>query len=219
MNRKILMDETTTREKIFKSIRNALIEKTSVPFPNVDFESSVFLRLRESLDVTFAQEFTKVAGKFIYCENEADMAEKLKYLIDQNKLEEVFCIEERLRMLLNEHGIVLNETSTEFQNVKVGITLCEFLVSRLGSIMISSRQLSGRRLNVFPEIHIVVAYTSQLVPDLKDAFAQLKIKYQNVIPSMITVITGPSRTADIEKTLVLGAHGPKEIYVLLVESN
>jgi L-lactate dehydrogenase complex protein LldG len=219
MNRKILMDETTTREKIFKSIRNALIEKTSIPFPNVDFESSVFLPLRESLDVTFAQEFTKVAGKFIYCENEADMAEKLKYLIDQNKLEEVFCIEERLRMLLDEHGIVLNETATEFQNVKVGITLCEFLVSRLGSIMISSRQLSGRRLNVFPEIHVVVAYTTQLVPDLKDAFAQLKIKYQNVIPSMITVITGPSRTADIEKTLVMGAHGPKEIYVLLVESN
>lgn len=213
------MDETTTREKIFKSIRNALIEKTSVPFPNVDFESSVFLPLRESLDVTFAQEFTKVAGKFIYCENEADMAEKLKYLIDQNKLEEVFCIEERLRMLLDEHGIVLNETAAEFQNVKVGITLCEFLVSRLGSIMISSRQLSGRRLNVFPEIHIVVAYTTQLVPDLKDAFAQLKIKYQNIIPSMITVITGPSRTADIEKTLVMGAHGPKEIYVLLVESN
>ena len=213
------MDETTTREKIFKSIRNALIEKTSIPFPNVDFESSVFLPLRESLDVTFAQEFTKVAGKFIYCENEADMAEKLKYLIDQNKLEEVFCIEERLRMLLDEHGIVLNETATEFQNVKVGITLCEFLVARLGSIMISSRQVSGRRLNVFPEIHIVVAYTTQLVPDLKDAFAQLKIKYQNVIPSMITVITGPSRTADIEKTLVMGAHGPKEIYVLLVESN
>lgn len=213
------MDETTTREKIFKSIRNALIEKTSVPFPNVDFESSVFLPLRESLDVTFAQEFTKVAGKFIYCEDEADMAEKLKYLIDQNKLEEVFCIEERLRMLLDEHGIILNETTTEFQNVKVGITLCEFLVSRFGSIMISSRQLSGRRLNVFPEIHIVVAYTTQLVPDLKDAFAQLKIKYQNIIPSMITVITGPSRTADIEKTLVMGAHGPKEIYVLLVESN
>jgi L-lactate dehydrogenase complex protein LldG len=122
-------------------------------------------------------------------------------------------------MLLDEHGIVLNETATEFQNIKVGITLCEFLVSRLGSIMISSRQLSGRRLNVFPEIHIVVAYTTQLVPDLKDAFAQLKIKYQNIIPSMVTVITGPSRTADIEKTLVIGAHGPKEIYVLLVESN
>jgi len=213
------MDETTTREKIFKSIRNALIEKTPVPFPNVDFESSVFLPLRESLDVTFAQEFTKVAGKFIYCEDEADMAEKLKFLIEQNKLEEVFCVEDRLRLLLEEHGIVLNKAITDLQNVKVGITLCEFLISRLGSIMVSSHQLSGRRLNVFPEIHVVVAYTTQLVPDLKDALAQLKIKYQNTVPSMITIITGPSRTADIEKTLVIGAHGPKEIYVLLVESN
>jgi L-lactate dehydrogenase complex protein LldG len=213
------MDETTTREKIFKSIRNALIEKTPVPFPNVDFESSVFLPLRESLDVTFAQEFTKVAGKFIYCEDEADMAEKLKFLIEQNKLEEVFCVEDRLRLLLEEHGIVLNKAITDLQNVKVGITLCEFLISRLGSIMVSSHQLSGRRLNVFPEIHVVVAYTTQLVADLKDALAQLKIKYQNTVPSMITIITGPSRTADIEKTLVIGAHGPKEIYVLLVESN
>jgi len=213
------MDETTTREKIFKSIRNALIEKTPVPFPNVDFETSVFLPLRESLDVTFAQEFTKVAGKFIYCEDEADMAEKLKFLIEQNKLEEVFCVEDRLRLLLEEHGIVLNKAITDLQNVKVGITLCEFLISRLGSIMVSSHQLSGRRLNVFPEIHVVVAYTTQLVPDLKDALAQLKIKYQNTVPSMITIITGPSRTADIEKTLVIGAHGPKEIYVLLVESN
>lgn len=213
------MNETTTREKIFKSIRNALIEKVQVPFPNVEVESSVFVPLKDSLDVSFAQEFTKVSGKFIYCEDESEMAEKLKFLIEQNKLEEVYCIEDRLNALLSEHGILLNSTPNDFYKVKVGITHCEFLISRLGSIMVSSRQLSGRRLNVFPEIHIVVAYTSQLVPDLKDAFAHLKAKYQNVLPSMVTVITGPSRTADIEKTLVMGAHGPKELFVLLVENN
>ena len=213
------MDETTTREKIFKSIRNGLIDKIPVPFPNVDFESSVYQPLRESLDVSFAQEFTKVAGKFIYCEDEADMVEKLKFLIEQNKLEEVFCIEDKLKTLLNDHGIIINTATLDLGKAKVGITNCEFLISRLGSIMVSSRQLSGRRLNVFPEIHIVVAYTTQLVPDLKDAFTQLKLKYQNVLPSMITVITGPSRTADIEKTLVMGAHGPKELYLLLVEDN
>jgi L-lactate dehydrogenase complex protein LldG len=213
------MDETTTREKIFKSIRNALIEKASVPFPNVEFESSVFQPVKDSLDVSFAQEFTKVSGKFIYCEDEADMAEKLKYLLGQNKIDEVFCLEEQLIVLLNEHGISVNAESGNLPDVKAGITYCEFLISRLGSIMVSSRQLSGRRLNVFPEIHFVVAYTTQLVPDLKDAFAQIKIKYQNILPSMITVITGPSRTADIEKTLVMGAHGPKELYVFLVEDN
>ncbi len=44
-------------------------------------------------------------------------------------------------------------------------------------------------------------------------------KYQGNIPSMISLTTGPSRTADIEKTLVVGVHGPKEVYVFLVESD
>jgi L-lactate dehydrogenase complex protein LldG len=63
----------------------------------------------------------------------------------------------------------------------------------------------------------VLAYTSQLVPDLKDAFKLIKEKYGQQIPSMISTITGPSRTADIEKTLVLGAHGPKELFVFLLD--
>ena len=77
--------------------------------------------------------------------------------------------------------------------------------------------MAGRRLSIYPPVHIVLAYTSQLVPDLKDAFALLKSKYGNQIPSMITNVTGPSRTADIEKTLVLGAHGPKELFVFLLD--
>ena len=56
-----------------------------------------------------------------------------------------------------------------------------------------------------------------LVLDLKDAFKIMKDKYENNLPSMISTITGPSRTADIEKTLVLGAHGPREIFVLLID--
>jgi L-lactate dehydrogenase complex protein LldG len=56
-----------------------------------------------------------------------------------------------------------------------------------------------------------------LVNDLKQALAGIKQKYADNIPSMISVITGPSRTADIEKTLIMGAHGPKEIYVFLID--
>ena len=72
-------------------------------------------------------------------------------------------------------------------------------------------------LSIFPHHHIVIARTRQLVLDLKDGFQLLKNKYGNQIPSMISTITGPSRTADIEKTLVLGAHGPKELFVFLVD--
>ena len=71
---------------------------------------------------------------------------------------------------------------------------------------------------MYPEIHFVIAYVNQLVNDLKDAFAAVQTKYSGKIPSMLSVITGPSRTADIEKTLVMGAHGPRELFVILVET-
>jgi len=213
------MDESTTREKIFKSIRNALIERMDNPYPNVEFESSVYPPMKELAEVTFAQEFTRVGGKFVYCEDESDMAEKLKYILAEFPYDTVFCLEEELFPLFEDHDIQLQTNTINFENMVVGITLCEFLIARLGSVMVSSRNLSGRRMNVFPDIHIVIAFTSQMVDDLKDAFRMIREKYPERLPSAITTITGPSRTADIEKTLVMGAHGPRQLYVLLVDDN
>jgi L-lactate dehydrogenase complex protein LldG len=90
-------------------------------------------------------------------------------------------------------------------------------VARLGTIVMSSRVAPGRRMMVFPEIHLVLAYASQLVPDLRHAFQKLKAKFGENYPSLVSLITGPSRTADIEKTLVMGAHGPRELYVFLID--
>jgi L-lactate dehydrogenase complex protein LldG len=56
------------------------------------------------------------------------------------------------------------------------------------------------------------------VYDIKDALLALKEKYEGSIPSFITFASGPSRTADIEKTLVTGVHGPKEVYLFLVDA-
>lgn len=212
------MEESTTREKIFKNIRNALIEKTDAPYPDIDTEASVFKISEETNDLTFAQEFTKIGGKFAYCEDEDDMAEKLKYIIQENKMNNVFCFEESLKPVLEQHEIAFEDHAGKLLESSIGITTCEFLTARTGSVVISSRQLSGRRLNVFPDVHVVVASTNQLVKDVKDALNELKEIYENALPSAITVISGPSRTADIEKTLVMGAHGPKELYVLLVEA-
>ena len=104
-------------------------------------------------------------------------------------------------------------------NAQAGLGTCEYLIARLGSIMVSSRQASGRRMVVYPEIHMVVAYTDQIVPDLADALAGIRARYGNAMPSSISVISGPSRTADIEKTLVMGAHGPRDLYVFLIEKS
>ena len=70
---------------------------------------------------------------------------------------------------------------------------------------------------VYPPVHIVIANKNQLVDYLEKAYSEIHEKYKNDLPSQITLITGPSRTADIEKTLVLGAHGPRELRVFMTK--
>lgn len=93
------------------------------------------------------------------------------------------------------------------------VTGCDCLVAQTGSIFVSTRTAAGRAPSVLPELHLVVARRDQLVPDLPAALARLRQRYGQHWPSAITLITGPSRTADIEKILVMGAHGPKRLGV------
>jgi L-lactate dehydrogenase complex protein LldG len=86
---------------------------------------------------------------------------------------------------------------------------CEKLVARTGSIVMSAAQQSGRTVSVYAPVHICIAYANQLVYDIKDALQTIKDNYKGNIPSLITFASGPSRTADIEKTLVTGVHWTK----------
>ncbi len=97
-----------------------------------------------------------------------------------------------------------------------GLTECETLVAQTGSVCITTLSSGGRALSVLPPHHVVIATRGQLVPDLAAAYEHLAAKYAGSYPSFISFITGPSRTGDIERILVLGAHGPKKLTVLLV---
>lgn len=97
-----------------------------------------------------------------------------------------------------------------------GLTECELLVAQTGSVCVTGPSSGGRVLSVLPPHHLVVARRSQLVTDLTEAYASLAAKYRGHYPSMISFITGPSRTGDIERILVLGAHGPKRLTILLL---
>ena len=211
------MEESTSKEKVLKKIRDALIEKTEAPYPIIDTDTSIYTTIDEPLDVTFAQELLKVSGKFVYCENEDEFLSVLQSFILEKDWPVLFCYDEKIQRFLKQGGIPYESDPDRFTELKLGITRCEYLVARLGTVMVSSRISPGRRMNVFPEIHLVLAFTSQLVPDLRQAFQNIRKKYGQDFPSMISLITGPSRTADIEKTLVMGAHGPKELYVFLLE--
>ena len=102
----------------------------------------------------------------------------------------------------------------ELEACDVGISECDALIAQTGSVLVTSRSAGGRALSVLPPHHVVLARREQLVADLPAAFELLKEKYADNYPSMITFITGPSRTGDIERILVLGAHGPKKLTIL-----
>jgi len=211
------MEESTSREKILKNIRDALIEKSELPYPIVDMEAGVYEEMTEPLDVTFAEELVKAAGKFVYCESEDEFLTILQSFILDKNWPLLYCTDPLLQGVLKQGGIPYQDQPEAITEAGIGITRCECFVARLGSIMVSSRLSPGRKIIAYPEIHLVVGTTSQLVPDLKQAIQHLRKKYNENLPSLVSFITGPSRTADIEKTLVMGAHGPRELYVFLID--
>ncbi len=129
----------------------------------------------------------------------------------------MYCVEKELITLT---GPQLSDRLVQsgLADCDVSITGCECLVARTGSLVMSAAQESGRTTSVYAPVHICIAFMNQLVVDLKDGLQLIKDKYGDQLPSLITFATGPSRTADIEKTLVVGVHGPKEVYLFLVES-
>ena len=211
-----MKENISSKELILKKIRKALLEKRDNPYLNLE-ESQLYKPNTKELEILFAEELTAVSGNFIFCENGVDFMESLLELADKFNWRKIYCWETELQSLLAHYEFPFYQTDKDFEQAEVGITLCEALIARNGSVMVSNQHAAGRRLSIFPHHHIVIAKTGQLVLDLKDAFALLKNKYGNDIPSMVSNITGPSRTADIEKTLVLGAHGPKELFVFLID--
>jgi L-lactate dehydrogenase complex protein LldG len=201
---------SAAKENILKRIRQALSNPVPLPFPNSEGSNSVFQPAGDDLEVLFAEEFTKLQGKFAFCTSEADMQEQVKQLITAQQWTKVYCNEDKWN---NSFSNTINLATCD-----ASVTGCEFLVARTGSIVLSAAQQSGRTVSVYAPVHICIAYTSQLVFDVKDALQQVKEKYNGNIPSLITFATGPSRTADIEKTLVTGVHGPKEVYCFLVDA-
>lgn len=204
------------KENILKKIREALSNPVPLPFPESEGTQSVYKSSAEDDAVVFAEEFTKLGGKFSFCVNEAELTAQLSSLFKEQGWTNIYCREPAFVQLLNNLSV---QPYTSLPDCDVSITGCEYLVARTGSMVLSAAQVSGRTTSVYAPVHICIAYNSQLLFDVKDALQFMKEKYKDNFPSFISFATGPSRTADIEKTLVTGVHGPKEVYCFLVENN
>jgi L-lactate dehydrogenase complex protein LldG len=163
--------------------------------------------------VEFAEQFTQLQGKFSFCTGPEELLTAFNILVEQQKWTKLYCIDNALKDFLQQPSWTADIASCD-----ASITTCEALVARTGSLLLSAKD-SGRITSVYAPIHICIAFTSQLKYDISDALTFVQQKYNGVLPSFITLATGPSRTADIEKTLVVGVHGPKEVYLFLVDDS
>lgn len=210
------MSVSSSKEVILKKIRKALSESTPLPFPQSEGTQSLYHPSQKELEIQFAEEFSKLQGKFVFCTNTAELSTQLSALIAVKNWTHIFCNEPDLKQKLT-NAAFTSFSDTTLANCDASVTTCESLVARTGSIVLSAASPSGRTVSVYAPVHICIAYTHQLVYDIKDALQQLKEKFGAQLPSLISFAAGPSRTADIEKTLVTGVHGPKEVYVFLLD--
>ncbi|MEO5891981.1 MAG: LUD domain-containing protein [Ferruginibacter sp.] len=200
---------SAAKENILKRIRQALSNPVPLPFPLSEGKEPIYQPAAEALEIIFAEEFTKLQGKFAFCMDVQDLELQLQQLIASKEWLKIYCSEDKWNRQFS--------NTINLAGCDASITGCEYLVARTGSVVMSAAQQSGRTVSVYAPVHICIAYTDQLVYDIADALASLKSRYAGNIPSLITFASGPSRTADIEKTLVTGVHGPKEVYLFLVD--
>jgi L-lactate dehydrogenase complex protein LldG len=154
-------------------------------------------------EVRFREEFTALKGELI--ENGETLAGFLKGFA---------------RIVTDGSELVskaIGEANSRVSECDLGVTSCDCLVAQTGSVIVSTISAGGRALSVLPPTHLVVARRDQIVPDLATAMDLLRKRYDKHWPSALSVITGPSRTADIEKILVMGAHGPKRLALYFID--
>ena len=207
------------RDRTLQKLRVALKERLPMPYPELKDDLGIYPPPNEEdLALLFAQQLQKQGGHFIFAASWEEAIDQLDLLFMQNQWPQPYCIQPKLTKILDLFGFPSLEPESEQLNFEVVLHTCEALIARTGSVLLSSAKQHGRKLSILAQTEIVLATSDQLVLGLEQALTKVHSRYiKETWPSMLSLVTGPSRTADIEKTLVMGAHGPQALYVFVIE--
>ncbi len=211
------MKEVTSREKVLKNIREALTTSVEPPFSDISRDADIYRKESEELpEIRFAEAFKDIGGKFVYCSNEKEFRQQVSTVMKTFGVDELFCNDNNITSILESQNIPFVSDVKCLEAYDCTLTGCEYLIARTGSVVVCAEDSQSRSVYFTSPIHFVLAYTSQIVEDVSDALKEIKARFENM-PRFISFVSGPSRTADIEKTLVMGAHGPKELVLFLID--
>lgn len=175
------MSSKSKRKIFLKVLRQNFIKEEIGDFDKEESPVS-YCEIKGDELMVFAEKFVNAKGRFVYCENEEDFISKLKSLIQYRKWENILAFSDNLNSYLKNVGI---ETTLENENAIVGISLCQALIANTGSLLITSSQGFGGRVNKLPSIFIVIANSSQIYPNYKDALQPL---LENIPQNISTIM-------------------------------
>jgi L-lactate dehydrogenase complex protein LldG len=202
-----------SRARILRRIGTALRDKTSLPTATI---TPLFAPVTNSLQ-RFVEECKANITETIVTRDGAESGARLRLVLAGIPEGEVFAEDTpEIRQLLQgfDGNLRWSSDGPPAESSRATITRCHALVALTGSVVTSSA-CGGRGASVVAPVHVVIARQSQIVPDLESA---LKLVADEGLPqkaSYVGLITGCSRTGDIEKQLVIGAHGPQRVVVIL----
>lgn len=213
------LSERTNKEQILAKVREAVMAKDENFFKDVNMQVDTWTPFKEEdgADFTFVERFKDNGGIFVYFESKEDFLEAMKQFIVENQWKPLCSTSKKMDNIFKDSGIELCHDYTTKRKKTVSITDCECLIAQTGSVAVTDRCAGSRKAYSNADTLLVYASPSQIVASMKDAIHLLKKKYGSSKPTETVIISGPSKSTEIDHQLVIGAQGIKQIALFLVE--
>ncbi len=213
------LSERTNKEQILAKVRSALITKDENNFRDVNMHADTWTPFKDEdgADFTFVERFRDNGGIFIYFESQQSFIEAMRQFIVENQWEPLCSTSMKMEAVFKDSGIELSRDYTTKRKNIVSITDCECLIAHTGSVVVTDACAGSRAAFSNADTLLIYASPSQIVASMKDAIKLLKERYKNHKPTETVIISGPSKSIEIDNQLVIGAQGIRQIALFLVE--
>ena len=220
------------RVEILQLIRSRLAESAGLNArrsPTLPLAATVpFVSDERSLVETFKQQLESVGGHCIVVSDESELTTALKHVVGEIEANGL----ETRRLALSDspllgvitrdleaqgHEIAVTPSASDLFQFDVGITSAQAAIAETGTLVLEQARERNRLVSLLPPVHIAIVNAGDICATMSEAIT--RARNESDTSSAITFITGPSRTADIELTLTIGVHGPKELYVIVYRTN
>jgi len=221
-----------SREQILATIRAAVgmtPVRDRVNTPGFDLRTRVE-EIHVDLTEQFQSEIVRIGGRFHHATNAESVCGYIEQVAEAEGAGMIICSNRRVA---DEFGIAnrfaakgvafiaepsQSDIVTNAARADIGVTGVDYALAETGSLVLVARPGQPRSVSLLPPVHIALIRPEQIIRGFDELFELLRADFEATgVKSAVTFITGPSRTADIELTLVVGVHGPQQLHAVLVD--